>query len=105
MFEKITLPLSSAERARKKQVFQALSNRYEDYRDPWGFNLEAVQKAMDIVLPIYKNYFKVRVFGIENVADEPYMLVSNHTGQVPIDGMLITMAMAYEFDKPRVKNN
>jgi 1-acyl-sn-glycerol-3-phosphate acyltransferase len=57
---------------------------------------------MSIILPIYKNYFKVRVFGLENIKDEPYMIVSNHTGQVPIDGMLITMAMAYELDNPRV---
>jgi 1-acyl-sn-glycerol-3-phosphate acyltransferase len=39
---------------------------------------------------------------MENVRDKPYMIVSNHTGQVPIDAIIITMAFAYEFEKPRV---
>lgn len=102
MLDKINLKLSSQDMERKAKSFQKLKERYSDYRDPWGFNLDAVKKAIDITLPIYRNYFKVRVFGMENVKDEPYMIVSNHTGQVPIDGMLITMAFAYEFDKPRV---
>jgi 1-acyl-sn-glycerol-3-phosphate acyltransferase len=102
MFDKINLKLSSADEARKEKVFKDLQDRYKNYNDPWGFNLEAVKTAMDIILPIYRKYFKVRVFGIENVKDEPYMLVSNHTGQVPIDGVLITSAMAFEMEKPRI---
>lgn len=102
MLDKISLQLSSADKARKAQVFRDLKARYENYRDPWGFNLKTIKKALSVVLPIYRNYFKVRVFGIENIKDEPYMLVSNHTGQVPIDGALITMAMAFEVEKPRV---
>lgn len=102
MLDKISLQLSSADKARKAQVFSDLKARYENYRDPWGFNLNTIKKALSLLLPIYKNYFKVRVFGIENIKNEPYMLVSNHTGQVPIDGALITMAMAYEVEKPRV---
>lgn len=102
MLDKISLQLSSADKARKDKVFKALKLRYENYRDPWGFNLKTIKKALTYFLPIYRNYFKVRVFGIENVADEPYMLVSNHTGQLPIDGALITMAMAFEVEKPRV---
>lgn len=102
MLDKISLQLSSADKARKDKVFKALRRRYENYRDPWGFNLKTIKKSLTYILPIYRNYFRVRVFGIEHVKDEPYMLVSNHTGQIPIDATLITMAMAFEVDKPRV---
>jgi 1-acyl-sn-glycerol-3-phosphate acyltransferase len=102
MLERFNIKLSKSDNERKDLVFKKLQERYKDYQDPWGFNLNAVKTAMEFVLPIYRNYFKVRVFGLENVKDNPYMVVSNHTGQIPIDGMLITMAMAYEFDQPRV---
>lgn len=96
------LTLSKEDIEKKEFVFRKLEEKYKDYNDPWGFNLKAVKNAMDIVLPLYRNYFKVRVFGAENVEDIPYLLVSNHTGQVPIDGMLITLAMAWEIDNPRI---
>lgn len=102
MLDKFNLKLSKSDRDKKELVFNRLQERYKDYRDPWGFNLNSVKNAVEFVLPLYRNYFKVRVFGIENVQDNPYMVVSNHTGQIPIDGMLITMAMAYEFEKPRI---
>ena len=50
----------------------------------------------------YRKYFKVRVFGTENIENHPYVVTSNHSGQIPIDAMLITMAMMMEVDPPRV---
>ena len=100
MLEQFTL--SETERAHKELKFRELEKRYQNYSDPWGFNLQTAKQTLDIVYPFYKRYFKVRVFGIENVKDEPYMVISNHTGQVPIDGMLIATAFATEIDSPRV---
>ena len=102
MFDQFSFTLSSLEKEKKADSFHKLEKRYRNYRDPWGFNLNAVRNALNITLPIYSKYFKVRVFGLENVEDKPYMLVSNHTGQIPIDGVLITTAFAYELEKPRV---
>lgn len=100
MLERFTL--SEKERAHKDMKFKLLEERYLDYSDPWGFNLSTVKQAMDVVYPLYKKYFRVRVFGLENVLEEPYMIISNHTGQIPIDGMLIATAFATELEKPRV---
>lgn len=102
MLEQFDMRLSEEDKLKKEEVFKSLQERYKDYKDPWGFNLNTVKSAMELILPFYRNYFKVRVFGLENIQDKPYMIVSNHTGQVPIDGMLITLAMAYETKKPRV---
>ena len=57
---------------------------------------------MEYIFPFYEKYFNVRVHGKENVQDEPYMVVSNHTGQIAIDGMLITTAFASEIAPPRI---
>ncbi|MBD63644.1 MAG: glycerol acyltransferase [Halobacteriovoraceae bacterium] len=102
MFDQLKLKLSAQDSKQKEACYQKLKERYKNYRDPWGFSISSVKNAMDITLPIYRNYFQVRVFGMENVQDEPYMIVSNHTGQIPIDGMLITLAMAFESDRPRI---
>lgn len=102
MFEHFSFCLTDEDKQIKEETFHKLKERYRDYRDPWGFNIDTVQKTMDLVYPLYKKYFKVRVFGAENIQDEPYMFVSNHTGQIPIDGALISMAVALETDPPRI---
>lgn len=102
MLSDFSLFLSDKDKAHKAVQLDRLRKRYAHYTDPWGFNLDAVETAINTFLPFYRNYFKVRVFGQENVEDKPYMIVANHTGQVPIDGLIITMAFAYEFDRPRV---
>lgn len=83
-------------------VFEKLKSRYPDGEDPWGLNLEKARSTVEYIWPLYKNYFKVRVFGKENVKDETYMVTSNHSGQIAIDGMLICTAFATEIDPPRI---
>ncbi len=90
------------EREKLSEVFESLKEKYQNYQDPWGFNIDSVHKVLEFLLPLYQNYFKVRVFGQENVADRPYMIVSNHSGQIPLDGILIAMAFALEVSPPRV---
>lgn len=87
---------------RIEEVFAELRIRYKDYKDPWGFNLDLCEKTVRKVFPMYRSYFKVRVFGHENVKDHPYIVASNHTGQLPIDAALITLAFAMEVSPSRV---
>lgn len=94
--------LSPEDEAKINEIFSVLRERYKDYKDPWGFNLELIETALRKLLPLYRSYFKVRVFGAENVQEKPYIVVSNHTGQIPIDGMLITIAFAMDVHPPRV---
>ncbi len=83
-------------------AFAFLKEEYKDYKDPWGFNLELCESTLRKVVPLYRQYFKVRVFGVENIKDHSYIVASNHTGQIPIDGMLIMIAFVMEADKPRM---
>jgi 1-acyl-sn-glycerol-3-phosphate acyltransferase len=83
-------------------IFLHLREKYKDYKDPWGFNLELCEKTLRKLIPLYRSYFKVRVFGIENVKDHSYIVASNHTGQIPLDGMLITIAFLLDVAPPRI---
>ena len=83
-------------------VFATLRNKYLHYQDPWGFNLDLCEKALRTLVPLYRSYFKVRLFGAENIKDHSYIVTSNHSGQIPLDAMLITIAFIMEVEPPRV---
>jgi 1-acyl-sn-glycerol-3-phosphate acyltransferase len=103
MLEALKVGFLSPEDDKKiTDAFAFLREAYKDYKDPWGFNLELCESALRKIVPLYRHYFKVRVFGIDNVKDHSYIVASNHTGQIPLDGMLITIAFIMETKKPRV---
>ncbi len=98
----LNLEISKDDQKHFDQIFTELSKRHSKGEDPWGLNLEKAKKSLLRVWPLYKNYFKVRVFGAENVKDIPYMVVANHSGQIAIDGLLISTAFATQAKPPRI---
>jgi 1-acyl-sn-glycerol-3-phosphate acyltransferase len=82
-------------------IFDYLSQKYPE-QDAWGLSLKKAKQTLRYVYPLYRDYFRVRVFGQENVLDQPYIVTSNHTGQIAIDGMLISTAFATEITPPRI---
>lgn len=96
------LLLSPEDDKKITQIFERLRERYKNYKDPWGLNIDLCEKTLRKLTPIYRSYFKVRVFGAENVKDQHYIVASNHTGQIPIDGVLITLAFLLDVDHPRI---
>ncbi len=85
-----------------KDLETALNNRYSKERDPWGLEPSRAINDIKVIWPFYKYYFDVRLHGKEKIEDRPYMVVSNHTGQIPIDGLLICTAFASELDHPKI---
>jgi 1-acyl-sn-glycerol-3-phosphate acyltransferase len=85
-----------------ERVYKALKARYETNKDPWGLNPEKSKTTLKYVTPLYRDYFKTRVFGAEHVENKPYIVVSNHTGQIPFDGMIVTCAFLLDIVPPRV---
>lgn len=70
--------------------------------DPWGYNSDAAKLAMQALKPFYEKYFRVEAHGLENVPrDGRVLVIANHSGQLPIDGMLIGYAMATNPHGPR----
>jgi 1-acyl-sn-glycerol-3-phosphate acyltransferase len=71
-------------------------------QDPFGLEPKLLPKAALPLYWVYKNYFRVQNFGIENLPAEPCLVVSNHTGQVPLDAAMITGAIMVEAEHPRL---
>lgn len=67
-----------------------------DYEvDEFGYDKELTdQVLMSLIRPLYANYFRVEVKGIENIpSDGGALVVSNHSGTLPLDGLMMQVAV------------
>ena len=70
--------------------------------DPFGFDPTYVKPAMIFLRFLYERWFRVQTFGMHNVPEGRVMLIGNHSGQVPLDAMMIGAAMFLEAEPPRI---
>jgi 1-acyl-sn-glycerol-3-phosphate acyltransferase len=70
--------------------------------DPFGLELDFTKAAIAPVLWLYRTYFRVETHGIDQVPTGRVMLISNHSGQLPLDGAMIAMSLLLEAEPPRV---
>ncbi|MGE0322153.1 MAG: lysophospholipid acyltransferase family protein [Polyangiaceae bacterium] len=70
--------------------------------DPFGLDPETAKLALGIVSIFHRVYFRAEVHGVDNVPSGKVLLVANHSGQVPIDGMIIGASMFLDGEPPRV---
>lgn len=83
------------------KIEKKLREHYGANPDPWGLQVDSAIRDLKLLWPIYKYYFDVKIHGFENLeANKPYMVISNHTGQIPIDALLICIAFACELEEP-----
>lgn len=86
-----------------KAIEDHFKEKFKNKIDPWGLKPEQYLKHLKLFYPIYRHYFDVKIHGLENLdSTKNYMIISNHTGQIPIDAMLICTAFAVESNPPRI---
>lgn len=86
-------------RARLERVPQALGF---SGIDPFGFDPEWARFTLAACAAVHRKYFRTEVFGIENVPPGRVLLIANHSGQVPLDGVVIGAAMFMDAEPPRI---
>ncbi len=69
--------------------------------DPFGFSPQFTKNVVPIAAWMYKYYFRVELNGVNNVPAGRVLLISNHSGQIPLDGMMIASGMFLEASPPR----
>jgi len=69
--------------------------------DPFGLDPQWTKYTLAVAATLHRKYFRSEVFGASNVPSGRVLLISNHSGQVPIDGMLIGAAMFMDVEPPR----
>lgn len=71
--------------------------------DPWGYSNDTLKIGYAITREIYEKYFRVEVDGIDQIPSEgPVLIIANHSGQLPLDGLLIGFALASRDVEPRI---
>ncbi|MFQ6172275.1 1-acyl-sn-glycerol-3-phosphate acyltransferase [Oryzobacter sp. R7] len=88
------------------QVLAYIRRRVDgDYEvDDFGYDADFTEKVFYPVLrPIYRHWFRVEVRGIENIpAEGGALVVSNHSGTVAIDSLMVQLAIHDEHPQHRV---
>ena len=67
-----------------------------DYEvDDYGLDVEFTDRfAMELIRPLATKWFRVEVRGVENIpTDSGALVVANHSGTVPIDGVITMFAV------------
>jgi 1-acyl-sn-glycerol-3-phosphate acyltransferase len=98
--EKWTLSQGGADLEARLARLVAPQNEYGV--DPFGLELDFTKAAIAPALWLYRSYFRVQTHGIEQVPAGRVMLVSNHSGQLPLDAAMIGMSLLLEGEPPRV---
>ncbi|MEZ4440866.1 MAG: lysophospholipid acyltransferase family protein [Polyangiaceae bacterium] len=69
--------------------------------DPFGFDLHTAKRFVAACAFFHRVYFRSEVRGIHHIPEGRVLIISNHSGQLPIDGMLIGTSMFFDADPPR----
>ena len=71
--------------------------------DPFGLSKANLKYAITVARWLYRVYFRAEAHGIENIPPSGRcILVSNHSGQLPFDGLVIAAACFLEPKQPRL---
>lgn len=67
-----------------------------DYQvDAFGFDQDLVEHVLLPALrPFYESWFRVEATGLENVPDSGALVVANHSGTLPWDALMTTVALS-----------
>ena len=71
--------------------------------DPFGMHPSYVALGEVLVSPLYDKYFRVQSHGHEHIPTHgPAVIAGNHSGNLPIDGMMIWLDVLRNTSPPRV---
>jgi 1-acyl-sn-glycerol-3-phosphate acyltransferase len=77
-------------------------DRYKDEEDRYGFNVDKCKQAEILFRFLYQKWFGVTTIGLENIpADGRAVLYGNHSGVLPVDGMMLYDGTVNHHPSPR----
>jgi 1-acyl-sn-glycerol-3-phosphate acyltransferase len=69
--------------------------------DPWGFSPQEAKFYYSLARHVF-DYFRPEVFGLEHLPKGRVLLVPNHSGQLPFDGLVVAIAALLKASPPRL---
>jgi 1-acyl-sn-glycerol-3-phosphate acyltransferase len=71
--------------------------------DPFGFDPETIALIAPALVWLKEKYFRVESSGVQHIpGDGRFLLVGNHSGQLPFDGAMIGTTVLMEAPRPRL---
>jgi len=85
------------------RVLDGIPNQLNEYGfDDWGMNPRVAVRALAFTRWLYRNYFRGEAHGLENIPEGRVLLIANHGGQLPMDGLVVGTAVILEANPPRI---
>lgn len=69
--------------------------------DPFGMDPAWTKYALASAALLHRKYFRAEVHGAENIPSSRVLLISNHSGQIPVDAALIGASLFMDVEPPR----
>lgn len=85
-----------------EERLRRVSERTVGGYDPFGLDLEWARHAVAVAAFFHRFYFRTEVTGLERVPQGRVLLIANHSGQVPLDGLVLGAALFLDAEPPRV---
>jgi 1-acyl-sn-glycerol-3-phosphate acyltransferase len=123
------VPYSSTPRARAQAQVEALVSRFGDRMvkvaeellgeeldarlarittrpneagvDPFGFDPSTARYALALSAFLHRYYFRTEVHGIDRIPEGRVLVIANHSGQIPMDGLIVGTSLMLDAEPPR----
>jgi len=69
--------------------------------DPFGFDPAAARYALAVAAFFHRLYFRTEVHGIDKLPSGRTLVIANHSGQLPLDGLIIGASLMLDAEPPR----
>jgi len=69
--------------------------------DPFGFDPRTARYMLALAAFLHRYYFRTEVHGIERVPSGRVLIIANHSGQIPIDGLILGASLMLDAERPR----
>ena len=86
----------------EQRLDQVTRDLAPDGVDPFGWDPDYARYAIAFATTLSRSYFRTVVSGIENLPKGRVLIVANHAGQIPLDGIIIAISVFLEGNPPRV---
>jgi 1-acyl-sn-glycerol-3-phosphate acyltransferase len=98
------LPLSAQRLQRSvAERLQRVPNQLNEYGfDPYGLSPEFIRRAALPGVLLYRYYFRCKTHDIQRMPTGRVLVVANHAGQLPFDGLMLSTALLLEAEPPRI---
>lgn len=83
-----------------EEAVDAVAGRLGEF-DPWGYSPEQSKLYFSLAYRIFR-YFRPEVRGIEHVPEGRALIIPNHSGQFPFDGLVVAVSCLLHANPPRL---